>query len=107
MNDIHIKTADDIIYHLVRDPIRLIVDELVMIEVEFIIVIISRKLVNSSYKTLSWSIWPKLQVASFLSLGSEYDSYGTSGVDYSPPPSPRYSHKHSQMRRSSKHSPDR
>ena len=45
-NDIHIKTADDIIYHLVRDPIRLIVDELVMIEVEFIIVIISRKLVN-------------------------------------------------------------
>merc|ERR1719411_2142482 len=39
--------------------------------------------------------------------GSEYDSYGTSGVDYSPPPSPRYSHKHSQMRRSSKHSPDR
>ena len=46
MNDIHIKTADDIIYHLVRDPIRLIVDELVMIEVEFIIVIISRKLVN-------------------------------------------------------------
>ena len=46
MNDIHIKTADDIIYHLVRDPIRLIVDELVMIEVEFIIVIISRKLVD-------------------------------------------------------------
>ena len=102
MNDIHIKTADDIIYHLVPDPIRLIVDELAMIEVELIIFIISRKLV-----ILSPSIRPKLQVASFLSLGSEYDSYGTSGVDYSPPPSPRYSHKHSQMRRSSKHSPDR
>ena len=55
MNDIHIKTADDIIYHLVPDPIRLIVDELVMIEVEFIIVIISQKIV-----ILSPSIQPKL-----------------------------------------------
>ena len=48
-----------------------------------------------------------LNVLWILLLGSEYDSYGTSGVDYSPPPSPRYGHKHSQMRRSSKHSPDR
>jgi len=36
--------------------------------------------------------------------GSGYDSYCTSGYEYSPPPSPRYNHG---GRRSSRHSPDR
>ena len=41
------------------------------------------------------------------SLGSGYDSYGTSGYDYSPPASPRYNHIQAEERRSSRHSPDR
>jgi hypothetical protein len=39
--------------------------------------------------------------------GSGYDSYGTSGYDYSPPASPRYNRSQAEERRSSRHSPDR
>ena len=83
MNDIHIKTADDIIYHLVRDPIRLIVDELVMIEVEFIIGIISQKIVILLLSTfrLSTKMETTLSVPSKLIVNTKFKIFelGTTG----------------------------